>query len=338
MKVEITECKSLAEWFKRCGPYDYEKIALDLLTGVPLPLHEAVHTVMRAYTAWNKGGSPEHRKEMIGRIMPSSDGIRSARGPRFLDDYIRDLTKKPVPRAVGEMIYKEVNAGKALKRKNRPSYRTISWPMSLRASSYWSERNELVYLPRINIDVFTRGIMDMGVHNRLEYKVIENRIEGDDIVLNVLQGDGGVYRVEVYVPRNMGAKMAMREPTWFSQYVKSPSKMTITGEDIPTAKRALILSRKVIGYVGVATPRNAISEVKFVMDAGPGSPPKVVEGLQFSRHFLARHQEEMRLDPVHGNPTAFEYTRADRLFKNYYVTDHPVLIQSLRNMLKRRGR
>ena len=331
MKVDITECKSIGEWLKRCGPYDRDQIALDLVTGVPLALHEAVYMILRAYTAW--------RKDLpMGGIVPGIDGLSYPRGPQFLCHEIRALTRQTVPKVIGERLFQEFNAGSDRKRKRNPYVRKTDWDKQIVASSYWGEsKKTLQEMKKTNGTLIVQALDHMQVYPRLRYEIDASRHDGHGIKYKVETRSAGRVYVTFTFPQAIEAKMATREPVWFAQCVATPDRMSQSGHKIKAAKRAIILQREVIGYIGVATPRNAIAEVTWLMDGGAGAEPQEVSGLQFSRHLLAAHRDELDLAAPYGVVDEYESSRFDRLFKNYYVTSNKRLMLALRNMLKRRS-
>jgi hypothetical protein len=336
LKVDPTKCKTLGEWLRRSGPYDIEACLLDIAAGVPLTYHDAVYLMLRAL---RKGDEIQIR-------------AHQPYGPRAWDESIRNMCQASAPKAVGELLFNQFREGRKKKDEIwRLERNTWDWAHELMASAGFyhpdtpkttDERVEYMRkCAESNIRDFSNGVRDMSVSGRLSVRLNRDmNSPGKTISFTQEYKTGGspgqkYLNVEVAVPENIQTIMSVRRPLVFASAMYTPSLMTDTAVDIPTAKKALVLERKLVRYFGPACPVNALYEATWVRDAGTGVDHlKKEKGLMFSRQLLARMRNALGLYRNDGEPYS-PTNRYAELFRNYYVTPNKTFIKEFMALASR---
>ena len=329
MKVQISECKTIAEWLKRCGPFDSEQITVDLAAGVPIQPHEAVWLLLR------------HMKQGSGPC-PVVGSVMHIWGERSWDEPMRQLTGKPAIRAIGDKLFEEFNKSRTQKRKLEQDCRRIDWHLGLRASIFGDDDSPIKNGIEQNCRMFQRGLTEMQVYTRLRFQIVVGEYSSsNDIeysIKNPIPTAQDSTIVFVKPPENIYSQMAVRRPRFFAQYVHSPNDMTLSGVNIVSSHNVLVTSRKTLGYVGPACPQNGIYEVTWIRDGGSKKPPREEAGLMFSRELLPEIQKTDRFFFGLGEKNEHAWNRGYELFMNYYVTKNKELIKTLREIAQCSGR
>jgi hypothetical protein len=340
-KVHPDECKSLAEWLKRCGPYDKEQIALDVLTEVPIGIHEAAYMLLRGYTERRKlEVRSDENCSYWGQVAA---GMYGARG---WDHLFSNLCKVTVPRAVGDMIFKAIDEGR--KRKNDLSSNgSGEWFYANMSTQVEANDGEspLEKLRNGQHWAFRRMVSDLQFSKKWTFRVGGEAERGDEFVIvegkdeKVRNGVTSIVFPELRVipPKNILARLCMREPDIFGQYVYNPEETTDTGHNIKTARPVLIIKKKLIGYLGPETYKNAIHMVTGLTGAGGDKGYQTVDGIWIHRDKLAELRPRLGLRKNTGEKVGYEWSREQRLHRNYYLIKNKVIVKTITRFVETEG-
>ena len=335
LKVNPADCKTLDEWLKRSGPYDIEASLLDIAAGVPLTYHDAVYLFLRAM---------EKDVEVPFRVF-------RVYGPRGWDDLIRSVCKATAPKAVGDLVFRQFSTGR---KKRDDLYRqcreTWDWAHNLRASMNNYEVDPATTLEKSiehlqimaasNRREYRSAVRSLDVGDRLRFDLKEDNVSpGETITYTESLESFGIGRkgivVSVSIPERIQSLMATRRPLVFAQSVFSPDSLTDTGKEITNAHKAIVLERKLIRYVGIPSPQNALYEATWIRDQGAGyTNVRRETGIMFSTSLLKRLRGKLELRSNPGVPMR-AYSRYADFFHNYYVNCNKAFCKKFINVVTR---